>query len=78
MKPLITKETPGTDEVLNAIAHLPTRSLSKIVEDGFFQKLADRDFMRIAVLLALNLMRGLLSARPADAGPLSGEGRSAR
>ena len=32
----------------------------------------------IAVLLALNLMRGLLSARPADAGPLSGEGRSAR
>jgi len=30
------------------------------------------------VLLALNLMRGLLSARPADAGPLSGEGRSAR
>ena len=32
----------------------------------------------IAVLLALNLMRGLLSARPVDAGPLSGEGRSAR
>lgn len=52
MKALITKETPGTDEVLNAIAHLPTKSLSKIVEDGFFQKLADRDFMRIAVLLA--------------------------
>jgi cytosine/creatinine deaminase len=53
MKALITKETPVTDEVLNAIAHLPTRSLPRIVEGGFFQKLADRDFMRIAVLLAL-------------------------
>jgi creatinine deaminase len=52
MRALITKETPVTDEVLNAIAHLPTKSLSKIVEDGFFQKLTDRDFMRIAVLLA--------------------------
>jgi creatinine deaminase len=52
MKALITKDIPGTDEVLNAIAHLPTRSLSKIAEDGFFQKLVDRDFMRIAVLLA--------------------------
>jgi cytosine/creatinine deaminase len=52
MKALITKDTPVTDEVLNAIAHLPTRSLSKIVEDGFFKKLTDRDFMRIGVLLA--------------------------
>ena len=52
MKALITKDTPVTDEVLNAIAHLPTKSLSKIVEEGFFQKLTDRDFMRIGVLLA--------------------------
>jgi cytosine deaminase len=52
MKALITKETPVSEEVLNMIAHLPTRSLSKIVEDGFFQKLTDRDFMRIGVLLA--------------------------
>jgi creatinine deaminase len=52
MKALITKDTPVTDEVLNAIAHLPTKSLSKIVEDGFFKKLTDRDFMRIGVLLA--------------------------
>lgn len=52
MKPLITKDTPITDEVLNAIAHLPTRSLSGIVDDAFFSKLTDRDFMRIAVLLA--------------------------
>lgn len=52
MKALITKETPISEEVLNMIAHLPTRSLPKIVEDGFFQKLTDRDFMRIGVLLA--------------------------
>jgi cytosine deaminase len=52
MKALITKDTPVTQEVLNLIAHLPTKSLPKIVEDGFFQKLTDRDFMRIGVLLA--------------------------
>ena len=52
MKALITKDTPVTEEVLNAIAHLPTKSLPKIVEDGFFEKLTDRDFMRIGVLLA--------------------------
>jgi cytosine deaminase len=52
MKAFITKDTPVTDEVLNTIAHLPTKSLSTIVEDAFFQKLTDRDFMRIAVLLA--------------------------
>jgi len=39
--------------VLNTIAHLPTRSLSAIVEDEFFKKLTDKDFMRIGVLLAL-------------------------
>ena len=52
MKAFITTETPVTDEVLNAIAYLPTKSLSKIVEDGFFRKLTDRDFMRIGFLLA--------------------------
>jgi cytosine/creatinine deaminase len=52
MKAFITKDTPVTDEVLNAIAHLPTKSLSKIVEDEFFRKLTDQDFMRIAFLLA--------------------------
>src|ERR1700684_2962406 len=48
----ITKDTPVTDEVLNAIAHLPTKSLAKIVNDEFFRKLTERDFMRIAFLLA--------------------------
>ncbi len=52
MKAFITKDTPVTDEVLNTIAHLPTKSLSKIVEDDSFEKLTDRDFMRIGVLLA--------------------------
>src|ERR1700679_4188521 len=52
MKAFITSDTPATQEVLNTIAHLPTRSLATIVEDGFFSKLTDRDFMRIAVLLA--------------------------
>src|SRR6202011_2814781 len=52
MKAFITKDTPVTEEVLNTIAHLPTKSLSKIVEDGFFKKLTDKDFMRIGVLLA--------------------------
>ena len=52
MKPFITKDTPVTDEVLNVIALVPTKSLSKVVEDGFFKKLSDRDFMRIAFILA--------------------------
>ena len=52
MKAFITKDTPVTDEVLNVIALLPTKSLAKVVEDGFFKKLSDKDFMRIAFLLA--------------------------
>jgi cytosine/creatinine deaminase len=52
MKHFITQDTPVTEEVLNAIAHLPTKSLPAIVEDKFFVKLNDRDIMRIAVLLA--------------------------
>jgi creatinine deaminase len=51
-KPLITKDAPVTDEVLNVIAYLPTKSLAKTVESGFMAKLSDRDFMRIAFLLA--------------------------
>ena len=52
MKAFITKDTPVTEEVLNTIAHLPTKSLSMLVEDEFFRKLTDKDFMRIAFLLA--------------------------
>ena len=53
MKPFITRDTPVTQELLNTIAHLPTKSLATIVEQEFFQKLSDKDFMRIGVLLAL-------------------------
>lgn len=52
MKHFITQNTPVTEEALNVIAHLPTRSLSIIIEDNFFIKLSDRNIMRIAVLLA--------------------------
>ena len=52
MKPFIISATPVTDEVLNAIAYLPTKSLPQIVDEGFFKKLADKDFMRLGVLLA--------------------------
>jgi cytosine deaminase len=52
MKPFISADTPVTDEVLNVIAYLPTKSLPKLVDAGFFRKLTDRDFMRIGFLLA--------------------------
>ena len=47
-----TDQTPVTDDVLNVIAHLPTRSLTSVAAPGFFQKMTDADFMRLAVLLA--------------------------
>lgn len=52
MQPFITQAIPLTDALLNVIAHLPTKSLSATVESRFFRKLEDKDFMRIAVLLA--------------------------
>jgi len=53
MNPFITTDTPVTTELLNVIAYLPTISLPHIVAESFFKKLTDRDFMRLAVLLAL-------------------------
>lgn len=52
VKVFITAETPVTDEVLNVIAHLPTKSLPAVVAKEFFEKMADADFMRLGVLLA--------------------------
>jgi cytosine/creatinine deaminase len=52
MKPFITADTPVTDEVLNVIAYLPTKSLPKLVDSAFIRKLTDRDFTRIGFLLA--------------------------
>ena len=51
-KPLFTGQTAITEEVLNVIAHLPTRSLTAVATPEFFKKLSDSDFMRLAVLLA--------------------------
>lgn len=50
--PFFTAQTPVTDDVLNVIAHLPTRSLPSVAAQEFFQKMTDADFMRLAVLLA--------------------------
>ena len=52
MNHFITKNTAITEETLNVIAHLPTKSLLTIVENKFFLKLSDHDIMHIAVLLA--------------------------
>ena len=52
MPAFITQSMPLTDPVLNVVAHLPTKSLARLVEAEFFHKLEDKDFMRIAVLLA--------------------------
>lgn len=49
----LTKEIPINDAVLNMIAHLPTTSLSSVIEDDFYQRLSDTDFMRIGYFLAL-------------------------
>ena len=51
-RPLFTDQTPISDEVLNVLAHLPTRSLPSVATDGFFKRLTDAHFMRLAVLLA--------------------------
>ncbi len=48
MTVLINKDSPASD----AIAHVPTPSLGYIVEPGFFEKLGDAGYMRIAVWLA--------------------------
>lgn len=46
------KNTPVNDETLTVIALLPTEHLPKVVDQGFYAKLTDKDFMRIGTLLA--------------------------
>ena len=48
----ITKDTPLNDPVLNAIAHISTEYLPKLIEPAYFHKLEDKHFMRVGVLLA--------------------------
>lgn len=52
MSSIFTNDVPITDEILDVIAHLPTKSLEKLIPSDFWQKLTDKDFMRIAILLA--------------------------
>lgn len=49
---LISKHEQISDNLLKAIAYIPTPSLKSVAEVGFFKKLSDADFMRIAVHLA--------------------------
>ncbi|MYL22648.1 nucleoside deaminase [Halomonas alkaliantarctica] len=52
MQPLLNESSPVTESALNAIAHMPTASLSVLMDDAFTRRLSDADFMRVAVLLA--------------------------
>ncbi|WP_027853173.1 nucleoside deaminase [Marinobacterium litorale] len=52
MNALFDQKTRASEPVLNAIAHMPTRSLSVLMDEGFIRTLTDTHFMRIAALLA--------------------------
>ena len=52
MQALLDTQSEINDAVLNAIAHMPTRSLNALITSDFGQSLCDADFMRIAVWLA--------------------------
>lgn len=49
---LFSEDTPATDSVLNLLAHLPTRSINAVVSPRFVENLSDKEFMRVATLLA--------------------------
>lgn len=52
MKALLNKQTEKNAAALRAIAHMPTKSLSVLMDDEFAQGMTDADFMRVSVLLA--------------------------
>jgi creatinine deaminase len=52
MNAYFSQETVVSDQLLNLIAHLPTKSLNSLIDAAFYAKLSDQDVMRIAVLLA--------------------------
>ncbi len=52
MNTLFNETTVINEEVLNAIAHMPTSSLSILMNESFANILTDTHYMRIAVLLA--------------------------
>jgi len=49
--PMVKTDSPVNNAALQMIALIPTQHLYKVVEEGFFKKLKDEDFMRIAVFL---------------------------
>lgn len=49
---LLSKTTVNTEAALRAIAHMPTASLSVLMDEEAAKGLTDADFMRIAVYLA--------------------------
>ena len=63
MNPFIAKDTPVSDEVLNAIAHLPTKSLSATVDPGFFRKLEDKALQLEQAERSLDVGRDAAGAR---------------
>lgn len=52
MTALLTQGMPASDAALCAIAHMPTRSLPVLIDEGFARELTDAHYMRIAVFLA--------------------------
>lgn len=52
MVALFDKYTNKSEAVLTAIAHMPTKSISVLMDRDFTLRLTDIEFMRIAVLLA--------------------------
>ncbi len=52
LMPLLNAKTDVSEQALQAIAHMPTRSLSVLMDEDFSRQLTDSDFMRIAVFLA--------------------------
>lgn len=52
MQTILNKQTAITEQTLRAIAHMPTKSLSVLMDDDFTQGLTDAHFMRIAIYLA--------------------------
>ena len=52
MNSLLSNNTSTSEAALNAIAHMPTKSLPVLIDDDFAKGMTDADFMRVAVLLA--------------------------
>lgn len=52
MDAYITKDTEINDALLKLIAHLPTKSLPRVMDLDLFKRFTDADYMRVAYYLA--------------------------